>query len=561
MTGIFVFLLGFFSKTLRCDYCVMRALETPRLDVKDHGTDVMPASRTSPLTNFVPRKLWMFWDHGNPSIPALQHCMDSWRSRNPDWEFYLVTTKTIGKFLDSDVESLVSLRSLHVQSLSDVVRVSLLAKYGGVYADMDVYNLLPLNEWVDDLVFPSGFFVFSLQGGDRFIASWFMASQRGNPVMIAWRQRMIDHIQRHHKFVDSLQLHYEFTKLVSLGEFKQAWSKTPKIIAAYANEACCTAVLGAVNNVSRYSVQQTGGYFQELNADAKAMIDSGKVPLIKGTYKGNAGWPRTGSYNKIVPSLVDYLNNRFPVVISATRDKDKSSTQRNVTNHERPLQSSELVINLGLPKSGTTTLHGFLGCGGIRSSHWQCGEMPCGSCIAKNIRKKKAPFTGCGSYKGWAQMDIMEPNNRGCLLPQTHHAQTILSYYPDALFVLPLRDPIAWSDSVHRWYGRMDQRLTECVSRHWKSIQSQDKHIDVVANITKKSFSGINSAELVEFYEAHVRSVKMLKVLNPTLRLIQYNISDPQKLFEALPNIPKHCYKHKNHNTKNPGSRITQDSS
>ena len=517
---------------------------------EDPSINIIPTFLSNSSNSFVPRKLWMFWNNGNVSVPALQHCMDSWRSRNPDWEFNLVTSKTIGKFLDSEVESLLSLRSLQVQSLSDVVRVSLLAKYGGVYADMDVYNLLPLNEWLDDLVSPSGFFLFSLQRHNRFIASWFMASQSGNPVMIAWRQRMMDHIYKHHKFVNYFQLHYEFTKLVSAGECKQAWSKTPKIIAAYAKEECCTVVLGSPKNVPRYPVRNNGGYFQELNADAKAMVDSGKVPLIKGAHKGNAGWPRAGGYNKGVPSLIDYLNSRTPVLISATRDKDISPTKKRAIDYKRTLQGRDLVINLGLPKSGTTTLHGFLECGNVRSSHWRCGKMPCGVCIAQNIRKQKAPFTGCGSYKAWAQMDILEPANGRCSLPQTHHAQTLLSHYPNALFVLPLRNPVAWSDSIHRWEKHMDRRLAQCVSKYWNSISTEDKYVDVVANITKKSFSAINSAELVKFYEAHVQSVRLLKMLHPTLRLVEYNISNPRNLFEALPNIPQTCYKHKNQNTK-----------
>ena len=44
-----------------------------------------------------------------------------------------------------------------------------------------------------------------------------------------------------------------------------------------------------------------------------------------------------------------------------------------------------LVINLGLPKTGSTSLHAFLKCkcGGVRSSNGNCGEKKCGVCISR----------------------------------------------------------------------------------------------------------------------------------------------------------------------------------
>ena len=89
------------------------------------------------------------------------------------------------------------------------------------------------------------------------------------------------------------------------------------------------------------------------------------------------------------------------------------------------------VINLGLPKSGTTSLHDFFKCAtGYNVSHWSCkratrenthfGEapsqcesnttqlfgQPCGSCIRENLFEKRPPLEGCGDYQVWTQIDF-----------------------------------------------------------------------------------------------------------------------------------------------------------
>ena len=63
-----------------------------------------------------------------------------------------------------------------LQSQSDLARMYLLMLHGGVYVDVDVFSVMPLDDWLGAVLAPAGFFVFSLAGRDRLVSSWFIAA-------------------------------------------------------------------------------------------------------------------------------------------------------------------------------------------------------------------------------------------------------------------------------------------------------------------------------------------------------------------------------------------------
>lgn len=88
------------------------------------------------------------------------------------------------------------------------------------------------------------------------------------------------------------------------------------------------------------------------------------------------------------------------------------------------LQQSPTVLKLptpvfvvGFPKTGTSSIHEFFQCGGIKSSHYCCcgssrththcndGGRTFGECMRDNIKSKLPILQGCGDYSVYAQMD------------------------------------------------------------------------------------------------------------------------------------------------------------
>lgn len=71
---------------------------------------------------------------------------------------------------------------------SDMIRLQLLCKYGGVWADSTTLCIRPLDAWLCDCC-QSGFFAFSNPGKDREMSNWFIASEKNNSLIEKMRHK------------------------------------------------------------------------------------------------------------------------------------------------------------------------------------------------------------------------------------------------------------------------------------------------------------------------------------------------------------------------------------
>lgn len=138
------------------------------------------------------RTIWIYWHQGEDKAPPLvRSCIASWRQRNPDWRVRVVDADTLHEY--SNLVERIDLRrdDLTLQLASDLIRIDLLARHGGVWADASVYCARPLDEWLPDAMNSSGFFAFHHPKPDRLLASWFLAAERENPLVSEVRNRML----------------------------------------------------------------------------------------------------------------------------------------------------------------------------------------------------------------------------------------------------------------------------------------------------------------------------------------------------------------------------------
>lgn len=146
----------------------------------------------------------MLWLQGLSQAPyVVRKCHESWLERNPAWEVTLLDEHGVEGYASVDyrIGNLPNLRSQHK---ADLMRLDLLARYGGVWVDSTCFCVRPLEEWLPPLM-RSGFFAFAQPGKDRLISSWLLAAKpenilvttlfdqllrylRDNPISISERQ-------------------------------------------------------------------------------------------------------------------------------------------------------------------------------------------------------------------------------------------------------------------------------------------------------------------------------------------------------------------------------------
>jgi len=105
----------------------------------------------------------------------------SWKKHNPDWNVVFLCDRNLNQYIDVELDSSNLARLDKVQK-SDLVRLQILHKHGGIWVDSTCFCLKPLNEWIYSYL-DSGFFAFRNPGRDRLLSNWFLAASKNNTLI------------------------------------------------------------------------------------------------------------------------------------------------------------------------------------------------------------------------------------------------------------------------------------------------------------------------------------------------------------------------------------------
>ena len=229
-------------------------------------------------------------------------------------------------------------------------------------------------------------------------------------------------------------------------------------------------------------------------------------------------------------------------IISKTRHLYDFFDPRNVRN------STARILNMGMPKSGSSSVSKLFKNSGFKTSHWGCGKRSgaCGNCFERHLNTTSDIFRKCGNFNVYSQMDRMKnegssPDN-ACIFPQIKYLDRLYEDAPHATWLMPLRNVSTWLDSVNKW-NTMRRRYRMCNFRpflHFKGHGDEKKDHKMMA-----------------LYCNHVQQIRQFIVEHPTLSLIEFRIEDPNVgsfLAQYLPVNASH-WGHHNENSDEPGKR------
>lgn len=145
----------------------------------------------------VPRDLWLYWHQGWDNAPdVVKRCAATWRERNPTWRIHMLDGENVvGRIELPRVSERLQLTPM---VRSEIIRIHLLEKYGGVWADATLWCARPLDEWVDSVTEASGFFAYDKPRPRRPtstrpnpprlpISSWFLTAREDSRIIVHWR--------------------------------------------------------------------------------------------------------------------------------------------------------------------------------------------------------------------------------------------------------------------------------------------------------------------------------------------------------------------------------------
>lgn len=206
------------------------------------------------------------------------------------------------------------------------------------------------------------------------------------------------------------------------------------------------------------------------------------------------------------------------------------------------------IIVLGMPKAGTSTIAEYFECGNVKTSHYHCKEETyCGDCISRNMKLGSPPFSNCGEFDVYAQIEFEgEPmwltTGRGleegekCYFPQVEALDAIHAEFPRATFILNHRQKIDdWINSVNNHHD-LRLRFGEC---------------DIPGLPAGAGAAGPEGdAQLRAFVASHVDRVRQFVKSHPSHKLVEVVIEDPSAgtRMEREFGVPASCWGHANDN-------------
>lgn len=155
--------------------------------------------------------IWMSWLQGlsDPHIPKLNiKCIDRWKTLNPDWEFKFVTYKNITTYIPEFNHIIDKSPNRLKAHQTDLLRLLLLEKFGGVWCDASLYPVLPMSNFIDNILNSTGFFTYRFMPrsidqrmGNRDTVVWFIAVNEAKHYLISrWCELFLKKFTSNQKF-------------------------------------------------------------------------------------------------------------------------------------------------------------------------------------------------------------------------------------------------------------------------------------------------------------------------------------------------------------------------
>jgi len=155
------------------------------------------------LSCALPRILWFDGWEGNQAPWVAHSVAASWEAHNPGWRVQRLSKHNLHDFLSvpylsrmGELEELTargwrkSKRKWLPPAQSDVIRLHLLSRYGGVWADATLLCTQPLDDWVYSALTPTGFWAYRSGGvgEEGHACSWFLVATRHSRLLHLWRE-------------------------------------------------------------------------------------------------------------------------------------------------------------------------------------------------------------------------------------------------------------------------------------------------------------------------------------------------------------------------------------
>jgi len=150
--------------------------------------------------------IWSYWDSDTQPL-TVQVALYTWYKHNKDYHIIMLNKNNIHKYIDLNTLP-KKFNELSVQKQSDVIRLGLLEKYGGIWLDSTIYLNQSLSiEW-DNQYDIGGYWAefFTTDPKHPVFESWFISCPKNSKLIKAWKKEFYKAIDLDHDlYIEELE--------------------------------------------------------------------------------------------------------------------------------------------------------------------------------------------------------------------------------------------------------------------------------------------------------------------------------------------------------------------
>jgi hypothetical protein len=228
----------------------------------------------------------------------------------------------------------------------------------------------------------------------------------------------------------------------------------------------------------------------------------------------------------------------LPSCLVANRKRTNALVASVLRNKERSLTLSYLlptpILNVGMPKIGSSTLSDFFRCAGYRTTHdyWKAG------CMRDAAEQNRPPLQTCHPEKqAVSQLDSNYPHEDNCFYPQISLLDEIHQEHHNATFILNFRPLDDWIKSATAWGTPGQKKLAD----RWDNCS--------LPGLVSNGVGRDRDQDLRDWFCSHVRHIREFVSVYPSHALIELDLYDTQgstRVMSSLFGANRSCWGHSN---------------
>ena len=203
----------------------------------------------------VPKIIWSYWDTEEvPEIVKLS--IKSWKKTSPQYKINFMNQKNVEEYVSLPT----NWKTLPAYRQSDIIRLRLLEKYGGVWIDASTILLEDLDKFIskDNLTL---FITPSSSLENPVFENWFISAPPNNPVIKLWIEEVLIALSNPKEYIDK-----------SSDYIKQTISKLYYHICHLALKNIYEKDKSLFNGAKIYVSNDTAFYYQRTTPDLKYLF-------------------------------------------------------------------------------------------------------------------------------------------------------------------------------------------------------------------------------------------------------------------------------------------------